>query len=139
MLANHMREMDTEQHFRYFRMSKYFLMTSYIELHPISNTKTPTVSSKPPEFHRDQLWRYGSSGSSQQCVAPVDRSFISMATTANQSKCETNQNDVCDVTGFNRCKSYVFFRSFLSQDTVDRHLSFQYKTGFKEKKWGQEF
>ncbi len=65
VLVHQMRKMDEEQSLRYFKMFK----CRFDDLLCWISSKTPTVILL--EFHRDRLQFYGSSGSSQQCVAPV--------------------------------------------------------------------
>ncbi len=71
------------------------LMSSYVGLHPISNTKTPTLILS--EFYKDPLKRYGSLKAIHFCepifFSPlqVERCFISMAMT-ERSVQPTNQN-----------------------------------------------
>ncbi len=122
VLVNQMREMDEERHFWYLGCLNIVLMTTYIGLHPTSNTKTP----KDPQnfFHRAValriIWVITT-------VCSVSRSsnhpfcdiiFFSSASLhllgndrtlgpANQSKCETIQNNVCNVTYFDGCKTLL--------------------------------
>ncbi len=94
------------------------LITAYVGLHPISNTKTPTVILL--DFHRDQLGHHNSMQHQSLLKAIHFKSLLIFFSSvswvlfylhgndktlspANQSRCDTNQNNVCNITSFDRC------------------------------------
>ncbi len=130
--------MVEEQHFQYFRMSKYHFddllhpLSPYIQhqnthCNPLGVLQRTAValwiiwvitivcssswSSKPSLLQAYFFFSSASSGPIH--LSGNDRTHSA----ANQSKCGTNQNDVCDVTSFDNCKtltthSQVFLHYF---------------------------